>query len=187
MNILLPRNVLGGWLQNPSDSKIKKVKMVVFDKTGTLRVGELVVVDDVHLLQLLNGGVLCCAIATEDFEVHTGAGVSGRVGDKMVLVGNKRLMRENNVQVGPEFDKYVSENENLARTCGLVLSLQAHVNEDGILAADCSLPSCNWVGVTYGVRHLLVMPLNLTYIGPTAVIILPHRAKLSPGAPIKLT
>ncbi|KAM2941928.1 hypothetical protein COP2_031100 [Malus domestica] len=29
-------------------------------------------------------------------------------------------MRENNVQVGPEVDKYVSEHENLARTCVLV-------------------------------------------------------------------
>ncbi|KAB2606131.1 copper-transporting ATPase HMA5 [Pyrus ussuriensis x Pyrus communis] len=56
----------------------------------------------------------------KDFEVHTGAGVSGRVGDKMVLVGNKRLMRHNNVQVGPEVEKYVSEHENLARTCVLV-------------------------------------------------------------------
>ncbi|KAM1808146.1 hypothetical protein ACFX11_031065 [Malus domestica] len=126
--------------------------MVVFDKTGTLTVGKLVVVDGVPLLQLLNGAVLCYAIATEansehpiansmvehakrllktfgstkhvmeakDFEVHTGAGVSGRVRDKMVLAGNKRLMRENNFQVGPEFDKYVSEHETLARTCVLV-------------------------------------------------------------------
>nr|XP_028956419.1 copper-transporting ATPase HMA4-like [Malus domestica] len=121
------------------------VKTVAFDKTGILRVGELVVVDDVHLLQLLNGGVLCCghrAIAksvvkhakrllkmfgstkhvteAKEFEVHTGAGVSGKVGDKMVLAGNKRLMRENNVQVGLEVDKEVSEHENLVRTCVLV-------------------------------------------------------------------
>ncbi|CAN6560620.1 unnamed protein product [Malus baccata var. baccata] len=38
----------------------------------------------------------------------------------MVLAGNKRLMQENNVQVCPEVDKYVSEHENLARTCVLV-------------------------------------------------------------------
>ncbi|PRQ33090.1 putative hydrolase [Rosa chinensis] len=59
-------------------------------------------------------------VEAKDFEVHTGAGVSGRVGDKMVLVGNKRLMREYNVQVGPEVEKFVSENEKLARTCVLV-------------------------------------------------------------------
>lgn len=59
-------------------------------------------------------------VEAKDFEVHTGAGVSGRVDDKMVLVGNKRLMRDYNVLVGPEVEQYVSENEKLARTCVLV-------------------------------------------------------------------
>ncbi|KAI9194709.1 hypothetical protein LWI28_008486 [Acer negundo] len=56
----------------------------------------------------------------KDFEVHTGAGVSGKVGDKIVLVGNKRLMRAYDVPAGPDVEKYVSENEQLARTCVLV-------------------------------------------------------------------
>ncbi|KAK6272709.1 PREDICTED: probable copper-transporting ATPase HMA5 isoform X1 [Theobroma cacao] len=55
-----------------------------------------------------------------DFEVHPGTGVSGKVGDKMVLVGNKRLMQTYNVTVGPEIEDYISENEQLARTCVLV-------------------------------------------------------------------
>ncbi|XP_068309769.1 copper-transporting ATPase HMA4-like [Pyrus communis] len=42
-------------------------------------------------------------IEAKDFEVHTGAGVSGRVGDNMVLAGNKRLMWENNVQIAGAF------------------------------------------------------------------------------------
>ena len=48
------------------------------------------------------------------------------------------------------------------------VSPKVKVNEDDILSVDCSLPSCNWVGVTYDVRHLLVMPLNLTYIALTS-------------------
>ncbi|XP_043805937.1 copper-transporting ATPase HMA4 isoform X2 [Manihot esculenta] len=56
----------------------------------------------------------------KDFEVHTGAGVSGKVGEKMVLVGNKRLMRACNVTIGTEVENYISENEQLARTCVLV-------------------------------------------------------------------
>ncbi|KAF2312026.1 hypothetical protein GH714_027790 [Hevea brasiliensis] len=56
----------------------------------------------------------------KDFEVHTGAGVSGKVGEKMVLVGNKRLMQASNVTVGTEVENYISENERLARTCVLV-------------------------------------------------------------------
>ncbi|KAL1097989.1 hypothetical protein V6Z11_D05G071400 [Gossypium hirsutum] len=56
----------------------------------------------------------------KDFEVHPGTGVSGKVGDKMVLVGNKRLMQTYNVTVGPEIEGYISEHEQQARTCVLV-------------------------------------------------------------------
>lgn len=56
----------------------------------------------------------------DDFEVHMGAGVSGKVGDRTVVVGNKRLMHASNIPVGSEVEKYISENENLARTCILV-------------------------------------------------------------------
>lgn len=55
-----------------------------------------------------------------DFEVHPGAGVSVKVGDKNVCVGNKRLMRSFNVPIGPDVEDYVSEHEQLARTCVLV-------------------------------------------------------------------
>ncbi|KAL4335169.1 hypothetical protein GQ457_07G043450 [Hibiscus cannabinus] len=56
----------------------------------------------------------------KDFEVHPGTGVSGKVGDKIVLVGNKRLMQTYNVTLGAEVEGYISENEQLARTCVLV-------------------------------------------------------------------
>ncbi|KAI4334586.1 hypothetical protein L6164_019257 [Bauhinia variegata] len=55
-----------------------------------------------------------------DFEVHPGAGVSGKVGERTVLVGNKRLMHASNVPICPEVERYISENEFLARTCVLV-------------------------------------------------------------------
>ncbi|CAI8608191.1 unnamed protein product [Vicia faba] len=55
-----------------------------------------------------------------DFEVHMGAGVSGKVGDRTVLVGNRRLMNAFNVTISSAAEKYISENENLARTCVLV-------------------------------------------------------------------
>ncbi|KAL0435429.1 UNVERIFIED_CONTAM: ADP,ATP carrier protein, mitochondrial [Sesamum radiatum] len=56
----------------------------------------------------------------KEFEVHPGAGVSGKIGGRAVLVGNKRLMRLFNVPLGSEVDRYVLENEHLARTCVLV-------------------------------------------------------------------
>ncbi|CAK7339323.1 unnamed protein product [Dovyalis caffra] len=56
----------------------------------------------------------------KDFEVHTGAGVSGKVGNRNVLVGNRRLMQVCNVLVGSEVEIYIREHEQLARTCVLV-------------------------------------------------------------------
>lgn len=56
----------------------------------------------------------------KDFEVHTGAGVSGIVEGKRVLVGNWKLMRTFDVAFTHEVENYVSENEQLARTCVLV-------------------------------------------------------------------
>ncbi|KAM6579012.1 hypothetical protein CsatB_030849 [Cannabis sativa] len=56
----------------------------------------------------------------KEFEVHPGAGVGGKVGHRTVLVGNRRLMRSFNVPVGEKVEKYISENEHLARTCVLV-------------------------------------------------------------------
>lgn len=59
-------------------------------------------------------------VEARDFEVHSGAGVSANVGGKHVLVGNKRLMLSLQVPVTPEVEEYMSETEQLARTCVLV-------------------------------------------------------------------
>ncbi|KAL6563946.1 Copper-transporting ATPase hma4 [Orobanche hederae] len=55
-----------------------------------------------------------------DFKVHPGAGVSGKIGERAILVGNKRLMHLFDVPLGSEVDRYVLENESLARSCALV-------------------------------------------------------------------
>ncbi|XP_068637344.1 copper-transporting ATPase HMA4-like [Aristolochia californica] len=59
-------------------------------------------------------------VEIKDFEVYPGAGVCGKVGENVVLVGNKKLMRASQVPIGPEVEDYVSDNEQLARTCVLV-------------------------------------------------------------------
>lgn len=56
----------------------------------------------------------------KDFEVHPGSGVSGNVGDKRVLVGNRKLMQTFDVTIGRDVEDYISENEQLSRTCVLV-------------------------------------------------------------------
>lgn len=57
---------------------------------------------------------------SKDFEVHPGAGVSANVEGKLVLVGNKRLMQEFEAPMSSEVEEYMSEMEDLARTCVLV-------------------------------------------------------------------
>lgn len=59
-------------------------------------------------------------IEVKDFEVHTGAGVSGKVRDRTIFVGNRRLMRVANVPLSPEVEAYISEHEQLARSCVIV-------------------------------------------------------------------
>ncbi|KAJ8563705.1 hypothetical protein K7X08_032157 [Anisodus acutangulus] len=78
------------------------------------------VVDHAKKLRLKHGVENDYHLEIEDFEVHTGAGVSGRVGERKILVGNRRLMHAFNVPVSSEVDNYISEHEHLARTCVLV-------------------------------------------------------------------
>ncbi|KAI4304828.1 hypothetical protein MLD38_040293 [Melastoma candidum] len=56
----------------------------------------------------------------KDFEVHTGAGVTGKVGERVVAVGNRKLMKTFNATLGRKVEDYISENERQARTCVLV-------------------------------------------------------------------
>ncbi|CAA6670853.1 unnamed protein product [Spirodela intermedia] len=60
------------------------------------------------------------AAAADDFEVHPGAGVSGRVNGKLVLVGNRRLMLMFQVPIGGEVEDYMLESERRAQTTILV-------------------------------------------------------------------
>ncbi|KAK4708885.1 hypothetical protein R3W88_029810 [Solanum pinnatisectum] len=78
------------------------------------------VVDHAKKLRLKHGAENEFHPEIENFEVHTGAGVSGKVGERKILVGNRRLMHAFNVPVRSEVYNYISEHEHLARTCVLV-------------------------------------------------------------------
>ncbi|OAY76460.1 probable copper-transporting ATPase HMA5 [Ananas comosus] len=56
----------------------------------------------------------------KEFEVHPGAGVSANIGDKQVLVGNKKLMLSFKLLLSPEIENCMLETEQQARTCVLV-------------------------------------------------------------------
>ncbi|GAB2218370.1 hypothetical protein Drorol1_Dr00001591 [Drosera rotundifolia] len=72
------------------------------------------------------GSVLKHIEETTDFEVHPGAGVSAKVGDRLVLVGNRRLMRAYNVPVNHEVETHISETEKLART-GVLIAVDGKI------------------------------------------------------------
>ncbi|KAL7151827.1 hypothetical protein ABFS83_04G057100 [Erythranthe nasuta] len=78
------------------------------------------VVEHAKMFRQNNGSHNDLFTEVKDFKVHPGAGVSGKIGERAILVGNKRLMHLSSVPLGIEVDKYVSENESLARTCVLV-------------------------------------------------------------------
>ncbi|KAL8545175.1 hypothetical protein ACS0TY_005389 [Phlomoides rotata] len=78
------------------------------------------VVEYARILREKHGSKSDGFIEVTNFKVHPGAGVSGKVGEKAIVVGNRRVMQVSNVPVGSEVERYVSENEHLARTCVLV-------------------------------------------------------------------
>jgi len=106
---------------------LRKVDTLVVDKTGTLTEGKPKLTDVVAVeptdertllmlaasLEKSSGHPLADAIVAgagerdielmepENFNSHTGRGVSGRVDGKQVLLGNARLLEEFKVEIGP--------------------------------------------------------------------------------------
>ncbi|RZC64711.1 hypothetical protein C5167_008401 [Papaver somniferum] len=78
------------------------------------------VVQHAKKLRQMNSSNLGHIAEVQDFEVHPGFGISGKVSKNVVLVGNKRLMVARKVPISSEVEDYMSESEQLARTCVLV-------------------------------------------------------------------
>jgi len=127
----------------------KDVKIVIFDKTGTITKGKPEMTDSVvHGQWMVNGGqdelirlagsvergsehplgrsIVARAEAQgltlfepKNFEALRGKGVSATVGGQRVLVGSRRLMRENGIDPSPLEDDMV-RLENEAKTAMLV-------------------------------------------------------------------
>ncbi|MEG0327977.1 MAG: heavy metal translocating P-type ATPase [Erysipelothrix sp.] len=130
------------------------VDTVVFDKTGTLTYGTPVVTDvktkgDVSALMAIVGAVesasehpLASAIVEEarkyhdsfetatGFEALVGRGVVGYLGTKRVLIGNEKLMVENNIST----ESYEEEIHQLAREGKTAMIVALGNNIVGIIA-----------------------------------------------------
>ena len=125
----------------------KKVKTIVFDKTGTLTKGKPSVTDIVDLSNSMGQNELLrlTAIAEsgsehplgqavvnyakekgiivtnlDSFEAVSGHGLNARYADHIILVGNRKLMEENNIHVTATIDSKLKDLENQGKTAVLV-------------------------------------------------------------------
>jgi P-type Cu+ transporter len=125
----------------------KKVQTIVFDKTGTLTKGKPSVTDMIELTNSISETELLrlTAIAEsgsehplgqavvnyarekgiivtnpESFEAVSGHGLQARYADHTILVGNRKLMDDNNIHVTATTDSKLKDLENQGKTAVLV-------------------------------------------------------------------
>lgn len=120
---------------------MQKIDTLVFDKTGTLTKGDLEVKDiislsknsEIEILQYaasienvsehpLAEAILkkavdrnCTIEKIEEFEALPGMGVTGKIGGKKILLGNRKLFQKNGIQID-SIENKLSEFENQGKT-----------------------------------------------------------------------
>ncbi|MDD2481216.1 MAG: cation-translocating P-type ATPase, partial [Lutispora sp.] len=122
--------------------KLGTVKVLAFDKTGTLTIGKPKVtkiktykVEEEELLRITaiaegySEHPLARAIleeasnrlgnnlpSPEDSEIIAGHGLKVKIEGRTVLVGNRKLIEENNIKISDEVEEYIREEESLGQT-----------------------------------------------------------------------
>ena len=124
-----------------------KVQIIVFDKTGTLTKGKPSVTDMVELTNSISETELLRLIAIaesgsehplgqavvnyarekgimvanpESFEAVSGHGLQARYADHTILIGNRKLMDDNNIHATATADSKLKDLENQGKTAVLV-------------------------------------------------------------------
>ena len=86
-----------------------KIDAVILDKTGTITNGKPEVVDykskDTDFLKIVS--------SIEDFHSITGKGLSARINDDEYFIGNEKLMKEDNIDVNVDIQKYQSQGNTV--------------------------------------------------------------------------
>jgi P-type Cu+ transporter len=124
----------------------KKVNTIVFDKTGTLTKGKPSVTDIIDVSGLGEDEILRLAAFAEagsehplgqavvnrakekgiivsnpeSFEAISGHGLRATYADHTILIGNRKLMRDNNISVNDKINMTLSEFETQGKTATLV-------------------------------------------------------------------
>ena len=134
---------------------MKQVKTVVFDKTGTITKGKPEVMDIdsnnkkklmklASSLERLSEHPIAKAIvakagkdsfAVKNFKTLRGKGLEGKINGKIVIIGNRRLMKEKNISLGG-YELKIGELESQGKT---VMILAENKKVLGIIAVADSI------------------------------------------------
>ncbi len=139
---------------------MKEVKIVVFDKTGTITKGkpevieiyskdkEKRVLEIAGSLEKLSEHPLSKAVVNycekigikkfmnvKKFKILRGRGVSGNIGNKAILIGNSSLMLESKIKIDKEHEKKVNEFESKGETAIIISENKKIIGVIGIADA----------------------------------------------------
>ena len=130
--------------------QLSQIDVIAFDKTGTLTVGTTQV-SSIKAYGLTENELLeLCAVAElfsehhlgkaivtearkrkiiinrepEEFQVYKGKGIKARIEDKQILIGTRKLLFENHMQLNDKVNAYVESEEEKGRTVVLVSNFQ---------------------------------------------------------------
>jgi len=138
---------------------MKKVKTIVFDKTGTITKGKPVVTDVKSIEKVSEKELLNLSANLERFSEHPiakaivnktglkiykkvtgfkvlrGRGVEGKIGKDMIIIGNQTLMKERKIDLG-KWIKFVKRFEEEGKT---IMIVSKNKNLLGLIAVADSL------------------------------------------------
>ncbi|MBX6314321.1 MAG: cation-translocating P-type ATPase family protein [Isosphaeraceae bacterium] len=163
--------------------RLAKVDALAFDKTGTLTEGRPELGDVIALSPWGEADLLRLAAAAErpsehplarlivaqaeaigpeipvadEFQAYPGAGVSARVGDQHILVGNLRLFRERGVEVPPALDEALGRLDEAGQTA-LLVAIDGRV-AGAIGARDRVRPEAH--DIVHDLKHLGLKDLTI--------------------------
>jgi Cd2+/Zn2+-exporting ATPase len=130
--------------------KLGTVKVLTFDKTGTLTEGKPKVtniksfgISEEELLRLASSAEMYSEhplaraileeagskpigslISPDETYMITGQGLRAKLGDKIILVGNRKLMNENGLKIPEDIEEYLKNEESEGQTAVIVADLE---------------------------------------------------------------
>ncbi len=157
---------------------MKEIKIIVFDKTGTItkgkpevtdiysKVKESYLMDVAASVEILSEHPIARAIVAKaqlkkylevkKFNVLRGRGVEGYIGKKQIIIGNRTLMSENKISL-KGYEDYIEKYENEGRTTMIVSENKKVIGVIGVSDAikEDSIKAINYLRM-HGYRAIMI-------------------------------